>query len=469
MPDFWGEECHQRHLVRYQLIEAFQRFGYSLVELPLVEQTELYLRKSGEDIVAQIYDFVYHNRRLCLRPDVTTSVIRAYLEHFPIGSLQRFCYGGTVFRHEPMTSYRQFTQMGVELIGSNASIADGEVIYTACHSLAKIGLDNYGLVLGHIGILQQYLRKLGLSDRLVGILLAGMELLHQEGGRQKLENQLRESYLTKSETQQLAEVFGVMDEVSARDFILELLSSLRIEINGNRDPQEIADRLLGKLKHRDQTHKVLKAIEFMERLVQLRGKPQEVLPMAQQLLNEYEIDPQPLQEINNILQLLAIFNGTDNLPNNLPSYVSLDLGLTRGLQYYTGTIFELLDQQGNHLGGGGRYDDLVFTLGGNSSIPATGFSLNLEMVCQALKPKFHPVISVSIAPVQPELVPATIEIAQKLRELLPVQMVLDDLPTSGAFMVSVTAMHQCHLIDRRTGCEYQFTIPQLLEFITDQL
>jgi histidyl-tRNA synthetase len=465
MLDFWGEECRQRHLVRYQLIETFQRFGYSLVELPLVEKTELYLRKSGEDIVAQIYDFVYHNRRLCLRPDVTTSVIRAYLKHFPVGSVQRFCYGGTVFRHEPTTNHHQFTQMGVELIGSNRPIADAEVIYTACAGLAKIGMANYSLVLGHIGILQQFLRKLNLSDRLVGILLAGMELLHQEGGKQKLENQLRENYLTKPETQQLAEVFGVMDEVSAREFILELLSSLRIEINGNRDPQEIADRLLSKLKHRDQTHKVLKAIEFMERLVQLRGQPQEVLPTAQELLNEYEIDPQPLRELNQILQILTAFYRQDHLP----SYLSLDLGLTRGLQYYTGTIFALLDQRGNHLGGGGRYDDLVFTLGGNCATPATGFSLNLEMVCQALPPPTHPIISVSMTPPKPELIHATIEIAQQLRELLPVHMALEDSVPAGTFMISVAGQNQCHLIDRRTELTYDLSVPQLLEFIANQL
>jgi histidyl-tRNA synthetase len=443
MPDFWGDRAVLRQKLYQELLGHFQSFGYQLVEVPLIEQTELYLRKSGEDIVAQMYDFNYQNRRLCLRPEMTASVIRCYLEHFPSGSHQRLCYGGAVFRYENLTNtkepnnYRQFTQVGIELIGSSALLADAEVIYTACASIRKLGGQNFQLIVGHIGVLLAFLKKLDLNDRVISILLAGMELLHHPDGKQKLDEQLQSNYLTTTSAGELAKVFGQMDEGTARSAILEMLESLRIEINGNRDPREIADRLIAKLKHQDQTAKIQTAIQFMMELVNLQGLPYEVLDRGKALLQKYQIDLQPLSDLRQIIELLEIFNGEMDLPSNL----RIDLGLTRGLQYYTGTIFELLDAQGNHLGGGGRYDDLVFTLGGKSATPATGFSLNIEKLHSYLELNLRddhsPLIIIKNSSSSAHQTKVAIQLAQHLRSHnFRVELALDAVQPSSHWYIA---------------------------------
>ena len=52
----------------------FERFGYEGIQTPILEPLELFLRKSGDEIVARMYSFSHWNRRLCLRPELTASV-----------------------------------------------------------------------------------------------------------------------------------------------------------------------------------------------------------------------------------------------------------------------------------------------------------------------------------------------------------------------------------------------------------
>src|SRR5215470_722588 len=61
------------------LREGFERFGYQGIQTPIIEPLELFLRKSGDEIVARMYAFSHWNRRLCLRPELTASVIRSYI------------------------------------------------------------------------------------------------------------------------------------------------------------------------------------------------------------------------------------------------------------------------------------------------------------------------------------------------------------------------------------------------------
>lgn len=436
MPDAWGDRAWLQERLHQELLTYLQSFGYQLIAVPIVEQTELYLRKSGEDLVAKMYDFTYQNRRLCLRPEFTASVIRSYLEHFPVGSYQRFCYGGAVFRYELQSNQRQFTQVGVELIGSSSLVADAEVIYTACASLSKLGINNFQLVIGHIGVLLGFLKQLNLHDRLISRLIAGMEQLQQADGKEGLLAELQANYGSDQSQGELAQMLAKMDEISAQSAVLEMLENLRIQIDGNRDPQEIARRLISKIKHQDHKGKITLALDFMAELVQLEGAPHAVLARGKKLLAKYHIPPQPLQELEQIMELLEVFNTELALPNDL----TIDLGLTRGLQYYTGTIFELLDRQGNHLGGGGRYDDLVGTLGGKVPTPATGFSLNLdwlrELIYAQLPPDRPKGIVIKFA--QPTDVNYGIKIAQQLRQQgLVVELALGEIDRPNQWQITI--------------------------------
>ncbi|MDX6715470.1 MAG: phosphoribosyltransferase regulatory subunit, partial [Baekduia sp.] len=72
-----------------------------------------------------------------------------------------------------------------------------------------------------------------------------------------------------------------------------------------------------------------------------------------------------------------------DLPEHVSSRVVFDLGLARGLGYYTGAVFDVLDPElGEPLGGGGRYDDLLGRFG--RPLPAVGFALHVDRLHLAL-------------------------------------------------------------------------------------
>lgn len=116
--------------------EVFARYGYGEVRTPIFEDYELFARSSGEssDVVQkEMYRFTdLGDRDLALRPENTAGVVRAYLEHGLGGRsrVHRLWYAGPMFRYgRPQKGrYRQFHQVGCELIGSPAPGADVEVI-----------------------------------------------------------------------------------------------------------------------------------------------------------------------------------------------------------------------------------------------------------------------------------------------------------------------------------------------------
>src|SRR5919197_568502 len=132
-----------------RLREGFERFGYQGVQTPILEPLELFLRKSGDEIVARMYAFSHWNRRLCLRPELTASVMRAFVDELQGHALPlRLHYAGPSFRYERPSRgrSRQFTQVGVELIGASGAAADAEVLYLACAGLEAVGIRRYRLV-----------------------------------------------------------------------------------------------------------------------------------------------------------------------------------------------------------------------------------------------------------------------------------------------------------------------------------
>ena len=77
---------HER-AVEDRLLSLFASYGYRFISVPVLEHTDLYLRKAGEDTLARLYSFTYQNRKLSLRPELTASVVRAYVEHLQTAPL----------------------------------------------------------------------------------------------------------------------------------------------------------------------------------------------------------------------------------------------------------------------------------------------------------------------------------------------------------------------------------------------
>ncbi len=134
-------------------------YGYREIRTPILEEARLFRRSIGEasDIVRkEMYSFIDRKKRLiCLRPEATASVARAYLEHNldKTLSLAKFYYLGPMFRAErPQAGrLRQFHHIGIEAIGSPSPYLDGEVILLALNMLQKIGVQDFTLQLNSIG------------------------------------------------------------------------------------------------------------------------------------------------------------------------------------------------------------------------------------------------------------------------------------------------------------------------------
>jgi histidyl-tRNA synthetase len=138
---------------------VFGGFGYEEIRLPLLEPTELFVRSVGEatDIVGkEMYTFADRKgRSLTLRPEGTAGVARAFIEN---GLTQRpsplrLSYLGPMFRYEKMQRgrYRQFAQIGIELLGAATPAADAEVVLALHTFLVELGFDDLVIVLNNLG------------------------------------------------------------------------------------------------------------------------------------------------------------------------------------------------------------------------------------------------------------------------------------------------------------------------------
>lgn len=145
--------------VREQLISPAKASGYTLMELPVFEDTNLFTRGVGEstDVVSkEMYTFEDRGgRSITLRPEGTAGVMRAVIEaNLDRGQLPvKVWYSGQFFRAErPQAGrYRQFYQVGIEAIGVDDPALDAEVIAIADQGFKNLGLKNYRLDITSLG------------------------------------------------------------------------------------------------------------------------------------------------------------------------------------------------------------------------------------------------------------------------------------------------------------------------------
>jgi histidyl-tRNA synthetase len=134
-------------------------YGYREVRTPMFEATDLFVRSVGEstDIVRkELYTFTDRgDRSLTLRPEGTAPLVRAYLEHAALRqeTPARLSYIGPMFRYErPQAGrYRQFGQIGAELLGSKEPAADVEMIDLFVAIMRAIGLPTVTVLVNSLG------------------------------------------------------------------------------------------------------------------------------------------------------------------------------------------------------------------------------------------------------------------------------------------------------------------------------
>lgn len=149
---------------KWQFLEGeargiFELFGFAEIRVPVLERTELFARSIGEetDIVGkEMYTFPDRDGdSLTLRPEATSSIMRAYLENGlhtkePVG---KYYFIGPMFRHErPQKGrYRQFHQIDAEILGVLEPWADAEMIIVLIRYLQKVGIAHLNLQVNSLG------------------------------------------------------------------------------------------------------------------------------------------------------------------------------------------------------------------------------------------------------------------------------------------------------------------------------
>ena len=366
----------QGQLARLQshLSEVVRAHDYVFVETPVIEHTELFMRKSGGERLAQIYAFNHRGRDLALRPEHTASVVRAYIDSMQAEPLPlRLAYSGPVFRYEKPQAgrSRQFTEFGCELIGAGGLRADTEIIRLALQAMRTAGISKPHIVLGHIGIVAGFLAGLHIDQRAQDWLIWTMERLRDN---QQAQVDIPDYLVTAPTGSGSLEELDHLDQAG----VITLLRQSGVEFEGlSRTPEEIVGGLFEQRQRRYDARLMQDALQFVRKLTSLAGPPQDVLSELRALAADHNIDPAPLDEIQAIIELLKI-EPEDDLT------ITVDLGMGRGLRYYTGMLFEIYADQGEQqICGGGRYDDLCQVLGARASIEACGFSLGLERTLRA--------------------------------------------------------------------------------------
>ncbi len=154
------------------LVNEFRRIarlnGFKPIVTPTIEFFELFSRKSGEEIIRSMYVFKDKaGRLLALRPEVTASIVRAYLRNL-LGEPKPILlyYVSQCFRYEePQRGrYREFWQLGLEVIGERDRLnSDLRVVYTIYEYLESLGIGHW-FVAGNVGIYRAFMDSLGISE-----------------------------------------------------------------------------------------------------------------------------------------------------------------------------------------------------------------------------------------------------------------------------------------------------------------
>jgi len=297
MRDVLPPESHRWRRFVEVFADVVGAAGYGQVIAPLLEDIGVFQRVGdATDVVTkEMYDFVDRgDRHVALRPEQTASVCRAFVQHRPSTPWKVF-YAGPNFRYEkPQRGrYRQFDQVGVEVLGADDPHLDVEVVALGWEFYRRLGLTRVRLLLNSLGEPADRARYVDALARHFG---ARSEELSEQSRATLAKNPLR-----------------VLD---------------------SKRPQDAA------------------AVASAPRIGEFHGD-----------------------------EAAAHFAAVQDGLRALGVPFTVDDRLVRGLDYYRRTTFEYqgltLDSAQNALGGGGRYDGLVESLGGPPT-PGIGFALGLD-------------------------------------------------------------------------------------------
>jgi len=359
---------------------ALSERGYRRIDTPIIERTELFLRKSGGELASQLYSFTDPGGyEVSLRPEFTAPVIRHVVETGLLcGDPLRLEYSGPVFRYPSGDEFNNgmsgsFTQSGAELIGAGGPGADGEVIFIALEGLHLLGVDRPGIALGHVGIIWELLKQMDLSERAQLFLINSVPML-AAGEREMVAERASQIGLLEIGDAVNARVNRASASVEQIDAVLgHSLGSSYSGSLGQRSTDDVLQRLTDKIKTKDAPEAVNSAIELLSKLSNVAGTPSDAVAEGRNVIKAAGLNDENVGLLEDIVSAVESAGAS-------AGDITVDLGLVREISYYTGVVFDLKSGDDQTVGGGGRYDGLVGALGGERETPAAGFAYNMDRV-----------------------------------------------------------------------------------------
>jgi histidyl-tRNA synthetase len=309
---------------------TFEQHGFLPLDTPAFERVETLLGKYGEDekLIYKILKRGEAGRQgevdLALRYDLTVPLARVMAMHPDLRLPFRRWQISPVWRADRpgRGRYREFLQCDVDIVGASGATAEAECLAVADRALRRLGFVGHRFRLNDRRILRGIAALLGALDAERSLLIA-VDKLDKIGQD------------------------GVSKELHKRDF-----------------SQDQTDALWGLLEAGDQDEDTLTRLE--DKLAKI---------------SDEALRKEALEGVSGLRRL----SGEALALGMHAEAFTVDPTLARGLDYYTGPVFEIAhpDLSGS-LGGGGRYDGLIESLGG-PALPAVGISLGLERIILILQ------------------------------------------------------------------------------------
>lgn len=376
--DFPPEEAHRRRAVREKMTDVMERWGYREIATPTFEHLELFTLKSGEGVIEEIYSFKDKGGRdIALRPELTAPVMRMYVSELHNAPKPlRLYYFANCFRYErPQKGrFREFWQLGCELIGGRRSDSEAEVIAMADDVLRAVGIRG-DIHIGYLGLIRSMLMKV------------------PEAHRQSIMR-----LIDKKERDALREL---LQSIGAEDIgIIELVS-----LKG-RNALDRAEQLISDLS----SVEISKDTGSIHSAAETSGAGGRAGARASARAGRSPESEMDLSEFREMLELLNAY-GVE---------ATIDFEIVRGLEYYTGTVFEIytsgLGAQ-NQICGGGSYE--LASLFGGAETFSTGFGIGFDRIMEVVGEVDRPRPPVVLA-FTPDVKIDAIRIAKRLRNIAPV-------------------------------------------------
>jgi ATP phosphoribosyltransferase regulatory subunit HisZ len=347
------------------------RYGYLRVETPIIQPADLFLTRAGDQIVSRLFTFERGGQSLALRPEFTATAARDYATGAANGkTVVRWQFSGPIFEDDPShasANYQRFS-IGAELIGLGGTLADAEIINMALQGIAEQDIQDWQLIIGHVGLMRLLLARFNLDPRTERFLLSHLYALKDPAlGKAFVIERLEK--LTQGHYDNGVELSaGASAESDTQQILDALLDATQRNITmGGRTRHDIVRRLLQKRQRATEYGHILRALDFLERWSQIDTPAQGAFETIRALIGTDDAEAQAVldawQHVLDLLDACAV-------PT---SRIQIQPGLARNWDYYTGIVFEIYSGDGLHLAGGGRYDELISLVGGTRSVPAVGF------------------------------------------------------------------------------------------------